>query len=294
MLLFVDPDLGFRAPAADALRDAGFEVVEVDNAAAAREHLDGPVGPDCLVTEQRLPDGTGLELVRGTRERSPDTACILCTEEGLGDIDTEAFGDVVAEYLPKTGAETFEELVALVDHSLTYRSQTAYPLPDDEDARLAALERYAAAPEELGDSIDRLTELATELFGVNASAVGLIDEHEQRFLGCHGIKLNPVPREETVCTYAILDADVTVIEDVREDPRFDENDGLRTADIRFYASAPVPSPDGQPIGTVCVYDAEPQSFDDRSRELLALLAAEVADQLVLRRDLRETRGETGE
>lgn len=294
MLLFADPDDEFRAEAAAALRDAGFEVVGVDDVAAGREHLAGSEAVDCLVTDQTLPDGDGLEFVREARELSPDTACILCTDVPLDDIDTESFGDIVVEYLPKSGPETPMELVDVVEHSVAFRTQTAYPLPENEDARLAALERYAAAPEELGDSIERLTELATELFGLDASAVGLIDEHEQRFLGCHGISLDPLPREETVCTYAILDQDVTVIEDVREDPRFDKNEGLRSADITFYASAPVRSPDGQPIGTFCVYDNDPQSFDERSRQQLELLAAEVADQLVLRRDLRDARGEADE
>jgi GAF domain-containing protein len=243
------------------------------------------------VTEHTLPDGTGLELIREVRERTPDTACILCTAVGLEHIDTEAFGDVVAEYLPKADAATPEELVELVEHSVSFRSQTAYPVPDNEDARLAALDRYAAEPAELGASADRLAELSTELFGVHAAAVGLIDEHEQRFLGSHGITVGPVPREETVCTYAILDPEVTVIEDVREDPRFDRNEGLEASDITFYASAPIRSPEGLPIGTFCVYDDEPRSFHRRERELLGLLAAEVADGLVLHHELREARGE---
>lgn len=291
MLLFVDPDRAFRAEAADALQRAGFDVVEVEDAAAAREHLEAEDSIDCLVTEQRLPDGTGLALVREAREHFPDTASILCTDASLDEIDTEAFGDVVAEYLSKTDAETPEELVELVEHSVTFRSQTAYPLPEDEDARLAALERYAGDPEALGDSVDRLTELATELFDVNAATVGVVDEHEQRFLSCHGIALDPIDREETVCTYAILDADVTVVEDTSEDPRFEQNAELRAAGIRFYASAPVHSPEGHPIGTFCVYDDEPRSFTARERELLGLLADEVADQLVLRRELREAGGE---
>lgn len=294
MLLFVDPDTAFRGEAADALQHADFDVVEVDDAAAAREHLEAGEPIDCLVTEQRLPDGTGLELVREVRERSPDTACILCTEASLDEVDTGTFGDVVAEYLSKTDAETLDELVEVVQHSVAFRTQTAYPLPESEDARLTALERYAADPEALGDSVDRLTELATELFDVNAAAVGLVDEHEQRFLSCQGIALDPIDREDTVCTYAILEPDVTVVEDTNDDPRFDQNEGLRAAGIRFYASASVRSPEGHPIGTFCIYDDEPGSFSARQRELLELLAAEVGDQLVLRRELREARGETDE
>ena len=294
MLLLADPDAGFREEAADDLREAGYDVTAVDSATAARDELASAEPIDCLVTEQDLPDGTGLELVREARERSPDTACILCTNVSLENIDTEAFSDVVAEYVSKDDPEFPEALLELVEHSLAFRSQTAYPLPDNEEARLVALERYATDPEALGDSIDRLTVLATELFGVNAAAVGLVDEHEQRFLACHGISLHPMDREDTICTYAILDADVTVIEDTGEDPRFAENEGLREDGIRFYASAPIRTPNGHPIGTFCVYDDESRSFDERDRELLGLLAEEAMDQLVLRRDLRDARGEADE
>jgi GAF domain-containing protein len=268
MLLFADPDPSFRTEAADALRDAGFEVVEVEDVAAAREHLDvnEVEGPACLVTEQELPDGTGLELVREARERSPNTACILCTNVALEEIDTEAFGDVVVEYLPKADANTPGELVELVEHSVEFRSQTTYPLPDNEDGRLNAVERYSVDPEELGDSLDRLTELATAQF-------------------------ETVPREGTVGTYAILEPEVTVVEDVGEDPRFDQNDGLHVSEMQFYASAPIHTPEGDAIGTFSVYDARPRSFDARERHLLELLAAEAAEQLVLRRELRAARGD---
>lgn len=70
-----------------------------------------------------------------------------------------------------------------------------------------------------------------------------------------------------------------------------QNKGLTAAGIRFYASAPLVSPDGHPIGTVCVYDDERREFDDSDRELLQLLADEAMDQLLLRRRLRDAGGE---
>lgn len=82
----------------------------------------------------------------------------------------------------------------------------------------------------------------------------------------------------------MLENDVTVIEDVREDTRFEANEGLRAAGIVFYASASLVTPDGRTIGTFCVYDGEPRSFDDRDRELLGLLADEAMEQLELRRE----------
>lgn len=291
MILCVDPDASLREETGRTFRNAGFETEGVESLAAARERLDSETEVECVVTEHRLPDGTGLELIQYARETSPDTVCVLFTDVDLADIDTEAFGGLVAEYLHKGDPEAQSELLSLVEHGLSFRSQTAYPLPEQEDARLAALEQYTAEPEALGASLDGLSELATELFGVNAAAVGLIDEREERFISCHGISLEPMDREDTVCTYAVLDESVTVIEDVEEDSRLAQNEELATAGIRFYASAPLVSPDGYPIGTFCVFHDEPRAFGDRDRELLGLLADEAMDQLVLRRRLRDAGGE---
>lgn len=288
MLLCVDADPGTRGETADTLRDAGFEVVEADSVADARERLGDEV--EGAVTEQTLPDGTGLELICEVRESTPDTNCILYTDVPVAEIDTAAFGDVVAEYLRKDAPDAESELVDLVEQAVAFRTQTAYPLPENEAARLAALERYASNPESLGESFDRLSEIASELFEVDAAAVGLIDAHEQRFLACHGISLEPMAREDTVCTYAILDSGVTVIEDVRDDPRFADNEGLMAAGIRFYASAPIETHEGEAIGTFCVYDDARRSFSEDERELLTMLADEAMDQLTLRRRLHE--GET--
>lgn len=288
-ILCVDPDPDALAAARDALDRAGFETRGCGSVADARAALgDGDEdGIDCLITEQDLPDGTGLGLIEHARKTVPDAACILFTGVPLSEIDTAAFGGVVAEYLAKDDLEPYAELVDLVEHGVGVRSQTAYPLPDDEAARLAALERYAASPAELDDSLDRLTRLATALFGVDSAAVGLVDEGHERFLSCHGADFGDLDRDETVCTYAILDRGVTIVEDLRADPRFDDNETLAAAGIRFYAGAPLRTPEGAAVGTFCLQHGEPRSFDERDRELLALLADEVMEQLVLRRRLRD-------
>jgi GAF domain-containing protein len=291
MILCVDPETPARERTAAALADAGFGVVEAESLAGAHEAL-GEHVVECVVTEHALPDGTGLELVETARERYPDAACVLFTATPLDDVDTDAFGDVVAEYVRKD--DDHDELVSVVEHALAFRSQTAYPLPEDEGARVAALEQYAADPAELGSSLDRLTELATALFGVDAAAVGVIDAHTEDFLSCHGVSFDPMDREDTVCTYAILDDDVTVVEDVQDDPRFADNEGLAAANIRFYASAPLVTPEGRAIGTFCIYDDQPRGFDERDRELLSLLGDEAMEQLTLRRRIRDADGGDGD
>lgn len=74
MILCVDPDRPLRTETERTLGDAGFEVAGTDSLADARERLDAVDSMECLITEQQLPDGTGLELIQYARETSPDTA----------------------------------------------------------------------------------------------------------------------------------------------------------------------------------------------------------------------------
>jgi len=293
MILCVDPDEDGRAATAAALATAGFDVREVGSVAAATDAIEADGGLDCVVTEHDLPDGSGLDVLERARDAAPDAACVLFTDTPIERVDTAAVGDLVAEYLSKSEPNARDRLVALVDHSLAFRDQTAYPLPDDEDARIAALDRYAADSETLDGALDRLTELATALFDAEAAAVGLVDAHEERFLSCVGVALDALDREDTVCTYAILDEEVTVVEDTLDDPRFEDNERLRAAGLRFYASAPLETPEGRSIGTFCVFDSQPTTFDPRQRELLGLLADEAMEQLELRRRLRVDEGGEG-
>lgn len=281
----IDPDDESRRATRDALRDAGFDVSAFGSAAAAREAFE-TTSADCVVTEYELPDGTGVELLFGARKHTPDAACILFTDTPLTAVDTEAFGDTVAEYLPK-GPDARDRLPDLIRHSVGFRSQTAYPLPDDEDGRLAALDRYVADSGQVADTVDRLTRIAIALFDIRSAAIGFVDAHHEDFLACYGTGPDSLAREDTVCTYSILDDDVTVIEDVNDDPRFADNERLVEADIRFYAGAPLVTPDGHAIGVFCLHDGEPRSFSTEDRELLTTLAAQAMDTLELRRKLQE-------
>ncbi|PSQ57118.1 small GAF containing sensor [Halobacteriales archaeon SW_7_71_33] len=287
-VLCVDPDPDERAATVAALETAGLSVRAVDSVSAARDALDGDGDDvvDCLVTEYDHPDGTGLDLVAHARETAPDTACVLYTDRDPAAIDTVALGDAVAEYLQK-GEDGHDRLVELVGFSVATRSQTAYPLPDDEDARLAALDRFAADPDELDAALARLTEIAAATLDVDAAAVGLIDAHQERFLGCYGIDIDRMDREDTVCTYAILEEGVTVVEDLHEDPRFADNEAIEASGLRFYAGAPVVALDGSKIGTFCLFDFAPRSLSAEDRALLELFAAEAGDQLALRGRLQE-------
>lgn len=154
----------------------------------------------------------------------------------------------------------------------------------DEAERLAALRRYEILDTPPEPAFDRIVRLASHVLGAPISLVSLIDESRQWFKARRGIDASQTPRSMAFCAHAILSDDVLVVPDARADRRFADNP-LVTGDpnIRFYAGAPLRTPEGHRLGTLCVIDRRPRDLDDEKRGLLADLSSLVVDELELRR-----------
>jgi len=294
IVLYVGSDGSDGPPPGDhLLSDADGQVLRRETVAAAKATLtDRSV--DCLVTAYDLPDGTGTELIGHVREVDPDTGCILCSDASRDRIDTEADAGTthVAEFVRTDSPGAATRVAQLVDTTADRRSQTAYPLPQNEDERLAALERHDFDSERFLSAVRRLTDVAAAHFDVAQSSVNLVTERTQEFLACHGESWDATTREQSICTFTILEDGVTVVEDIREDPRFADTEFLEELGIRFYAGASITTDDGLPLGTVCVYDDEPRAFSDDDEAFLELLAAAAADWLAILGELSEEQPES--
>ncbi|WP_128477905.1 GAF domain-containing protein [Halorussus pelagicus] len=289
IIIFVDPDESAREETLDRLRAAGDEptLVAAESLSAA-EKLLCERAADCVVTEHDLPDGTGLELATRVRDVRPSVACIVYTAADREELATDEFGDTVVEYVPKDAPNAADQLWNVVDFTASFRAQTAYPLPENETDRLAALDPYDLDPEALQDDVGKITDLAARHLDVPMSSISLIKEHSQEFLACHGADWTPIQREDSVCTYAIVEDDpVAVIEDVTEDPRFADNEELDDLGIRSYAGADLTTDNGLTVGTLCAYGKEPRTFSDDDREFLATLADVAMNILELHYELSE-------
>ncbi|HEY0777929.1 MAG TPA: histidine kinase dimerization/phospho-acceptor domain-containing protein, partial [Gemmatirosa sp.] len=76
------------------------------------------------------------------------------------------------------------------------------------------------------------------------------------------------------------------IADARADERFSANPlVLGEPLIRFYAGAPLVTPDGDAVGTICVIDREPRTLSEQQRIQLNLLAQLVIEELERRKRL---------
>jgi GAF domain-containing protein len=87
----------------------------------------------------------------------------------------------------------------------------------------------------------------------------------------------------------MLQEDVMVVEDVREDARFSENEHLENLGIRSYAGANMTTPEGHVIGQVCLLDNVPRTYDADERARLEAFAETAMETLELRQSLREAR-----
>lgn len=160
--------------------------------------------------------------------------------------------------------------------------------PADEPARLEALRSYGildTPPEQLFDDV---TKLAAQICGVPISAISLIDEERQWFKSIVGLDARETPRDAAFCAHTILEPGVMVVEDAHTDQRFADNPlVLEDPGVRFYAGAPLVTPEGQSLGSLCVIDSEPRELNDEQIEALRVLGRLVMTELELRTKLQE-------
>ena len=157
--------------------------------------------------------------------------------------------------------------------------------PPDEAQRLETLRNYHvldSAPEPV---FDHLTRQAMAVCGVSIGMVSLVDEKRQWFKSRFGIAARETPREHSMCAHALLTPErPLIVPDMTQDPRFADLPDV-TGDLqhRFYAGVPLRSPEGLPLGTLCVRDRVPRQLSADQVEGLRSLGQQVSVQLSLRR-----------
>lgn len=157
-----------------------------------------------------------------------------------------------------------------------------------EAKRLKVLWQYDVldtVPEEV---FDDLTELAARICEAPIALISLVDEDRQWFKSKVGLTVNETSRDISFCAHAVKQQDLFIIPDATKDLRF-ANNPLVTSDpkIRFYAGAPLITPDGYALGTLCVIDKVPRELRPEQKQALRVLARHVMTQLELRRHSKE-------
>jgi GAF domain-containing protein len=157
-------------------------------------------------------------------------------------------------------------------------------ITNNEKQRLKVLWQYSVldtVPEEI---FDDLTELAARICEAPIALITLVDEKRQWFKSKVGISIKETSRDISFCAHAIKQPELFIVADATKDARFARNPLVTSAPkVRFYAGAPLVSPDGYALGTLCVIDKVPRELRPGQEQALRILARHVMSQLELRR-----------
>ncbi len=134
-----------------------------------------------------------------------------------------------------------------------------------------------------------LAQVAAQVAGVPMATINLITDTEQYQVATVGFEAAICTREDSMCNAVFQHGEPVVVPDAREDLRFRDNPFVTgvIGRVRFYATHPLRTPQGVPIGTLCVFDEVPRTLTPQQEQSLESLADRVVDLLELELRSRE-------
>lgn len=132
----------------------------------------------------------------------------------------------------------------------------------------------------LDEHFKELSRLAASVAGTEISLVNIIDSYTQWSVSKHGIEIDSMPREDSVCQYTIMDGDHLEIKDLTKDERV--NDKFYVTDdpnLTYYFGIPLKTDEGNNVGALCVMDTEKKDLSPEKIELLKIIAKEIVNRL---------------
>lgn len=156
------------------------------------------------------------------------------------------------------------------------------PIPDNEKERLKTLYSFEVLGTLPEKHFDEITKTAALICKCKIALISLVDSERQWFKSKQGLDATETPRDISYCGHAIMDDDLMIVEDAGKDERFCDNPLLLNAPhVRFYAGAPLVTPNGHRIGTLCVIDSKPRTLSEEQKILLKTLSKQVVNYLEL-------------
>jgi EAL domain-containing protein (putative c-di-GMP-specific phosphodiesterase class I)/GGDEF domain-containing protein len=149
-----------------------------------------------------------------------------------------------------------------------------------EEARLDALRQLDLLDTGPSEAFDRITRMASQLFGLPIAAVSLTDRDRQWFKSRVGVSHTSIPRDKAPCAQVAESSALLVVPDLLADPVYRDSHLARSG-VRFYAGAPLTTSEGFGLGAMCVLGVEPRQTSASELASLTDLAAMVMAQIEL-------------
>ncbi len=152
--------------------------------------------------------------------------------------------------------------------------------PVNESARLASLLDLDLDYGDLKEEFKHIVLLVSKTTGMDMSVVNLIDTFTQWTVANHGLPIETVAREDSVCQYTILEDDHLEILDLTKDENHKDRFYVKgDPHLRYYFGVPLKTSSGVNIGSLCVLDREPKKLSPEQTEFLKIIADEIVIKL---------------
>jgi signal transduction histidine kinase len=157
-----------------------------------------------------------------------------------------------------------------------------------EAERLEALRELGLDGEPETPDLTGIPQLAAQVCDRPWAGVSLVQEDTHRFIASNAPFPDVLPRKQSLCSRAIeAGGSCVVVNDITVEPPYDRIPIPEEYELRFYAGAPLRSPGGHELGTVCVMDQEPGSLEEPTRQALSTLSSFVSLHLALHQRTNE-------
>lgn len=255
-------DEGYRVKAAFSLEE-GLKILER-----------GPF--EVVVTDLKMPGGSGMDAIRFILERWEDTAVIMITGYSTVESAVEAMKLGALDYLPKPF--TPAELVSAVEEALQRRRLGM----EEREIQKTFQEALQGMHEtrDLEEVLRLIVESVVRLLQAKGSTVLLLDPKKARRevkapAGLTDAYLQKGPLEAARSLAETLEGKRTWIPDMEKDPRVQYPAEALKEGVTSILSLPMITK-GRVIGCLRLYRAEPNEFSEAEMELLDRFTEQVA------------------
>ncbi|KRE14265.1 hypothetical protein ASE66_12775 [Bosea sp. Root483D1] len=261
-------------------------VVHVTASSVGRLDLDG-VPVVCINYFSGEPNSAARQFCRRLRQRWPELKIVLVLwtvpAEALA---SDAFKEIGADEIATSIAEVIGRAQRMLPE--VAGEPTGAEAPANDDERVEALHGTDFLAASLRDDLDAIAKRAADAFDVDVAMISAIDADQEIVIGrskeLSGFGRDEagrpiLPRQAAICDYVVASGETLVVADTERDARFTDNPVAKTWGLRFYAGAPLRSADGFVLGALCILDADARTLDERERELLEKLAADVVETI---------------
>lgn len=155
--------------------------------------------------------------------------------------------------------------------------------------RVEKLRDYQILDTHSEDTFDKIALMASQVFDTPYAFITFVDENRV-FIKSNLSDLNvkEVERDASLCNGAINEDQVTIIQDTAMLPNYSACEVAYAAGIRFYAGAPLKTPEGYNVGMICVCDTIVRDATPVQTNMLRTLAKIIVDKLENRLTYRKT------